>query len=533
MKNNSLKLTLFIPIVILVILNGCTKKLDLAPTNDLTNDKVFATPLGYKQALAKVYGVMLTTGSQGAGSGDLPSEIISDAGNSDFFRNLWYLECLSTDEAGWTYHGNTDPIGIHQMNWTAVNFSVKCSYYRSFYAITLANNFITESSAANISKHGISGKDAADIKAFKEEARFIRAYHYWVLMDLFGDPPLITDSVVIGSKSFPKQVGRSGTFNFIESELRELATTLPAPKANEYGRVDQAAAWSLLARLYLNANTYTGTPRYTDAITYCNKVIGAGYTLHPKYKELMLADNHLNTDEFIWTAPYDGIATQTYGGTTFLIHGPAAVPGDSSGCSGTWGCIRVTEQFVDLFDNADIRGQFYTNGQNKVMTQLLDVASDGYSSTKFRNKTRAGALAPNIDNGKTFSSIDMPIFRLAETYLIYAEAVVRGGAGGSDATALGYLKQLAVRARPSDSNAVNYPSLALPYILSERGRELMWEGHRRTDLIRYGQFTTAANLWAWKGGVQSGTAVDSKYNLYPIPSDDLAANPNLVQNPGY
>ena len=217
MKNNSLKLTLFIPIVILVILNGCTKKLDLAPTNDLTNDKVFATPLGYKQALAKVYGVMLTTGSQGAGSGDLPSEIISDAGNSDFFRNLWYLGCLSTDEAGWTYHGNTDPIGIHQMNWTAVNFSVKCSYYRSFYAITLANNFITESSAANISKHGISGKDAADIKAFKEEARFIRAYHYWVLMDLFGNPPLITDSVVIGSKSFPKQVGRSGTFNFIES----------------------------------------------------------------------------------------------------------------------------------------------------------------------------------------------------------------------------------------------------------------------------------------------------------------------------
>lgn len=533
MKNSSLKLTLFIPIVILVILAGCTKKLDLAPTNDLTNDKVFATPLGYKQALAKVYGVMLTTGSQGAGSGDLPLEIISDAGNSDFFRNLWYLECLSTDEAGWTYHGNTDPIGIHQMNWTAVNFSVKCSYYRSFYAITLANNFITESSDANVSKHGISGKDAADIKVFKEEARFIRAYHYWVLMDLFGNPPLITDSVVIGSKSFPKQIGRTGTFNFIESELKELATTLPAPKANEYGRVDQAAAWSLLARLYLNANTYTGTPRYTDAITYCNKVIGGGYTLHPKYKELMLADNHLNTDEFIWTAPYDGIATQTYGGTTFLIHGPAAVPGDSSGCSGTWGCIRITEQFVDLFDNADIRGQFYTNGQNKIMTQLLDVATDGYSSTKFRNKTRAGALAPNIDNGKTFSSIDMPIFRLAETYLIYAEAVVRGGTGGSDATALGYLKQLAVRARPSDENAVNYPSLALPYILSERGRELMWEGHRRTDLIRYGQFTTAANLWAWKGGVQSGTAVDSKYNLYPIPSDDLAANPNLVQNPGY
>jgi hypothetical protein len=533
MKNTSFKLRFIAPILAIAVLVSCAKKLDLSPTNDLTNDKVFSTPAGYKEALAKVYGVMLTTGSQGAGSGDLPSEIISDAGNSDFFRNFWYLQCLSTDEAGWTYHGNTDPIGIHQMNWTSVNFSVKCSYYRSYYAITLANNFITESADEKLSKRGISGKDASDIKVYKDEARFIRAYHYWILMDLFGNPPLVTDSTPIGSKSFPKQVGRVAMFNYIEKELKELATSLPAPKANEYGRIDQAGVWSLLARLYLNANVYTGTARYTDAITYANKVIAANYTLHPKYKELMLADNHLITSEFIWVAPYDGIATQTYGGTTFLIHGPAAVPGDSSGCSGTWGCIRITEQFVDLFDAADIRGQFYTAGQNKIMTQLLDVATDGYSSTKFRNKTRAGVIAPNIDNGKTFASIDMPIFRLAEIYLIYAEAVLRGGAGGSNTTALGYLQQLAVRARPTDPNAANSAALTLPYILSERGRELMWEGHRRTDLIRYGQFTTGTYLWAWKGGVQSGTAVDNKYNLYPIPSDDLAANPGLTQNPGY
>jgi hypothetical protein len=247
----------------------------------------------------------------------------------------------------------------------------------------------------------------------------------------------------------------------------------------------------------------------------------------------MLADNNLNTDEFIWTAPYDGIATQTYGGTTFLIHGPAGVPGSISGCSGTWGAIRVTQQFVDLFDAADIRGQFYTNGQNKIMTQLLDVSTDGYSSTKFRNLTRSGAIAPNIDDGKTFSSIDMPIFRLAEIYLIYAEAVLRGGTGGSSTTALGYLKQLAVRARPTDVNAANSASLDLNYILAERGRELMWEGFRRTDLIRYNEFTTGTYLWAWKGGVASGTAVDSKYNLYPIPSDDLSANPSLKQNDGY
>lgn len=531
MKNKSLKL--IVPILAVILLAGCTKKLDLLPTNTLVNESVFSTPLGYKQALAKVYGVMLTTGSQGAGSGDLPTQIISDPGNSDFFRNLWYLESLSTDEAGWTYHGNTDPIGIHQMNWTSVNFSVKCSYYRSFYAVTLANNFITESAEEKVASRGITGADATNINNYRNEARFLRAYHYWLLMDLFGNPPMVTDSVKIGTKSFPKQVGRTGVFNFIESELLDLATKLPAPKTNEYGRVDQAAAWSLLARLYLNAGTYTGTTRYSDAINYCNKVIAANYTLHADYTQLMLADNHLNTDEFIWTAPYDGIATQTYGGTTFLIHGPAGVPGSISGCSGTWGCIRITQQFVDLFDAADIRGQFYTNGQNKIMTQLLDVSTDGYSSSKFRNVLRSGAPAPNIDNGNTFSSIDMPLFRLAEIYLIYAEAVVRGGSGGTTTTALGYLKQLAIRGRPADANAANYPTLTLPYILSERGRELMWEGSRRTDLIRYGQFTTNTYLWAWKGGVASGTAVDSKYNLYPIPSDDLSANPSLVQNPGY
>ena len=533
MKNYSLRSITANFILVVAILTGCTKKLDLTPSNVLTNDQIFTSAANYKQVLAKVYGAMLTTGNQGPGSGDLPPEIITDAGNSDFFRNFWYLECLSTDEAGWTYHNNTDPIGIHQMNWSSVNFSVKCSYYRSFYAITLANNFISESSEDKLSKRGISGTGADAIRGFKQEARFLRAYHYWILMDLFGNPPLVTDSAKIGSKFFPKQVGRPGLFAFIESELKDLGTKLPAPKTNEYGRVDQAAAWALLSRLYLNAEVYTGTPRYTDAITICNKITGAGYTLHPKYKELMLGDNDLNTDEFIWTARYDGLSTQTYGGTTFLVHGPAGVPGDSSGCSGTWNCIRVTQQFVDLFNPLDVRGQFYTNGQNKIMTQLLDVSTDGYSSTKFRNKTRNGAVPPNTDNGNTFSSIDMPIFRLAETYLIYAESVLKGGTGGSNITALGYLQQLAVRARPTDINAANSASLTLPYILAERGRELMWEGHRRTDLIRYGQFTTAAYLWAWKGGVQSGTGVDSKYNLYPIPSDDLAANPSLVQNNGY
>ncbi|HVF81470.1 MAG TPA: RagB/SusD family nutrient uptake outer membrane protein [Flavisolibacter sp.] len=514
------------------LMQACTKKLDLVPANDITPEKVYSTPLGYKQALAKVYGAMALTGnSGGTGSPDVPSQIISDEGNSDFLRMFWYLQCLTTDEAGWTYHGNTDPVGIHQMTWSSVNQTVAGLYYRSFFLITLANDFIRQSSDDNLSKRGISGADADNIRKYKAEARFLRAYQYWVLMDLFANPPFVTENDFIGT-NIPKQIQRKDLFAYIESELKAIETELAPARTNEYGRADQAAAWALLSRVYLNAEVYTGTPRYTDAVTYSSKVIGAGYTLHPRYKELMLADNHLNTDEFILTINYDGTKTQNWGGTTTLTHGPAGVTPDSSGTSGNWGCIRMTQQFVDLFGTADIRGQFWTSGQNKNMTQLLDVTTDGYSSTKFRNKTRTGAIAPNRDPAGNWVDIDFPLFRLAEVYLTYAEAVARGG-GGSTATALSYLQQLSVRARPTDPAASSFAQLTLPYIIAERGRELFWECSRRTDLIRFGQFTTNAYLWAWKGGVPNGTAVDPKYNIFPIPSTDLSANPNLVQNPGY
>ncbi|MEP7143097.1 MAG: RagB/SusD family nutrient uptake outer membrane protein [Ferruginibacter sp.] len=532
MKNIILKAIL--PSFLLVgILASCTKKLDLVPTNDITADQVYSTSGGYKQAFAKLYAAMALTGNQGpAGNPDIPSQIISDEGNSDFLRGLWYLQSLSTDEAGWTYHNNTDPLDIHQLAWSAANQTVAGVYYRSFFQITLCNDFIRQSSDDNLSKRGITGASADSIRKYKTEARFLRAYQYWILMDLFANPPLVTEEDQIGI-GLPKQILRKDLFTYLESELKAIDADLAAPKANEYGRADQAAAWALLSRMYLNAEVYTGTARYTDAITYCNKITQAGYTLHPNYKELMLADNDLNTDEFIFTIRYDGTYTQNWGGTTVLAHGPAGVPGSISGTNGNWGCIRITQQFVGLFDNNDIRGQFYTAGQNLIMTHLLDESKDGYSSTKFRNVTRSGAIGPHTLSDGNWVDIDFPIFRLGEVYLNYAEAVARGGTGGDNTTALSYLNKLAVRARPNDPNANTFAELTLPYIIKERGRELFWECLRRTDLIRFNMFTNSAYLWAWKGGVANGTAVDDHFKLFPIPSIDLSANPNLVQNPGY
>ena len=246
---------------------------------------------------------------------------------------------------------------------------------------------------------------------------------------------------------------------------------------------------------------------------------------------------YLNTDENIFTINYDGTYTQNYGGTTYLTHGPAAVPGSISGTNGNWGGLRFTQNFTDLFTdisgNTDSRAQFYTTGQAKPMTDLY-TGTDGYSSTKFRNKTRNGGAAPHADPAGNFVDIDFPLFRFGEIYLIYAEAVLRGGIGGSNATALNYINLLRTRAYSGSTlGNITASQLTLDFILDERARELYYEATRRTDLIRYDKFTTGTYLWAWKGGIASGRATDAKYNLFPLPSTDLSSNPNLVQNTGY
>ena len=537
MKKNYFKLMLLAGIITASAIS-CTKKLDLVPTNDILAVDVFKTPAGYKQALAKVYGAFALTGNRG-GSGlpDIPREIIIDEGNSDFLRSYWNLQELTTDEAAWSWQNDAGVRGLKEMNWSAINPIVNGVYYRSFFQVTLCNNFIQQSSDENLTARGITGVDAENIRKYKTEARFLRAYQYWLLMDLFGNPAFVTDEYIIGSGALPRQIQRKDLFVYVESELKAIESLLADPGQNEYPRAEKSAAWALLARLYLNAEVYTGVAKNTEAITYCNKIKAASYTLHPNYRELTIADNHLNKNENIFVIAYDAKFTQTYGGTTYLTHGPAAVPGSISGTNGSWGGLRHTQNFVDLFPdpsgNTDRRAQFYTVGQSRIMTNLY-TSSDGYSSTKYRNKTKTGLPAPNADAAGDFVDIDFPLFRLAEINLIYAEAVLRNGTGGTVATALTYINDLRTRAwGGSTAGNINAGQLTLDFILDERGRELYYEAHRRTDLIRHGKFTTANYLWAWKGGVASGTAVNSKYNLFPIPPNDLSSNPNLVQNPGY
>lgn len=532
MKSNILR-NLSCTFLLVIVLGSCQKKLDLFPTNELTPDKVFSTPEGYKKSIVKVYSAYTLTGSGGPESGDVAG---IDPGFSDFFRLFWYAQELPTDEIVVRWTGDAGLQDFHNLSWTSDNQFTKGSYYRGMYQVTVANDFIKQSSPDKVASRGITGVDATNIAKYRLEARFLRAFQYWVMMDLFGNPPFVTENDPIGAFQ-PKQIARADLFKYIETELKAIEPDMATAKTNEYGRADRAACQALLARLYLNAKVYTGTERNIDAAIYAKKVIDAGYTLIPNYRELMLADNHLNTSENILTIPYDGNNTQNFGGTTTLING--AIGGSMSAGSTfgmyintSWAGFRTTPEiinlYVDLTFNSDTRAQFHTNGQQKEINDFFEF-SNGFAVTKYRNKTRAGV---DGSNGK-FADVDMPLFRLGEMYLIYAEANLRNNAAGDAVTALSYLNKLNERAYGNSSANINASQFTLDYILKERARELFWEGHRRTDLIRFDKFVESTYLWAWKGGVKNGTSADPKRKLYPLPITDINVNPNLKQNTGY
>jgi hypothetical protein len=529
MRSRLIKITGMIAAAAL-FLASCTKDLDRQPKYGNTAASLYVNLAGYKSVMAKVYAGLTLTGNNGPdGSGDISG---IDEGFSSYLRQYWSAQELSTDEAviGWNDATIKD---FHYMTWSPADVFIRALYSRIYFQITLANEFIRESSAAKVSERGISGADATEIAYMRAEARFLRALSYYHAMDLFGNVPFVTEDDNVGA-FLPNQITRTNLFNYIETELKAIETELKDARTNEYGRADKAAAWALLSRLYLNAQVYTGTARYTDCITYCNKITAiSGYSLINNYRNLFLADNHATSGaEFIFAINFDGNKARTWGGTTFLVHAPivGSMQAADHGVDFGWGGIRTTKQFVQKFAGpaGDSRQNFHTSGQNLEINDISS-ANDGYGIIKFRNKTSTGANGSN----PTWVDTDFPIFRLAEIYLNYAEAVVRGGSGGSSATALTYINNLRQRAYGNTSGNITSGDLTLPFLIDERAKELHWEAVRRTDLIRFGQFTEGTYLWAWKGNTLNGQAVGAHRKLYPVPSADLVANPNLRQNDGY
>jgi hypothetical protein len=519
--------------------------LDRFPENETTSKNVYSTFDGYKGALAKVYAAYTLSGNQGpAGKPDIVG--LDEGQNADFLRCWFNHQEMPTDEAHCLWN---DP-GIPQLN--NINFSSNPSnsgfsiglYSKCIMQVMYANEFLRNSADKGEGK-GFSGEQVTEINYFRAEARFLRAFAYWVLMDVFGNPPFVTENSVMGD--LPPQIKRADLFAYIESELRDLTDNqlLKAARTNDYGRADIAAGNALLARVYLNAEVYAGTPHWNDALTYAKKVIDAGYGLKDHYEHLFLADNHLNNNEVILSINYDGKYTRLYGGVTFLINAPGNKEyqvtykeklihwGIWNADRFGWSGYRVRKEFVDKFERETDK-RFLFVGEKNALGDDPNEFTNGLSTYKYRNITSASTVDNPIfgsDPTGEYADTDFPLFRLAEMYLIYAEAVTRGATNGTTGEAIQYINALRTRAFGNTNHQVS--TITPQFVLDERARELYWECFRRTDLIRFGQFTTADYLWEWKGGIQAGKAVDSHFNIYPIPDSDKNANVNLDQNPDY
>lgn len=619
-------------LLLVVTISSCVNDLNTSPIDDdvVTSKSAYQTPEDYKQVLAKLYGGFAATGQQGpAGNPDIQG---IDEGFSSYIRQYFVSQEIPTDEAvvGWNDPGLPP---FNYQSWGASNDFVLGMYSRVYYEISLTNEFIRNA----------KGNDNTKVKGYMAEARFLRALSYWHALDLYGgNGPFVTEEATVGSTQ-PKSASADSVFSYIESELKDVANKLPAPQQNEYARADRAAAWTLLTKLYLNAEVYIGESHYDDAVTYANKVISQGnYTLENDYGNLFLADND-QANGIIFPIAFDGANTKTFGGTSYIVH--AALGGEMDeadfGVSGSWAGNRVTPVFVDKFDDnqfsgkttsnpgskpqiyvpggyqsnsgygsdwnpsdapplvsensnsvykghvyvkeagselkftedqtfnddygdnngdgtldkggdnikvkkpglhtitvdlntmeyslesADDRNMLFTEGQTKDIPDLPEF-TNGYAISKWKNITSDGEKGSDANS----VDIDFPMFRLADVYLMYAEATLRGNSGDMS-KAVNLVNDLRERSYGSNVADISSSDLDLDFILDERARELYWEGHRRTDLIRYGKFTGSDYSWSWKGKTQNGSATNDTYNLYPIPASDLNSNNNLEQNPGY
>lgn len=520
---------------------ACVGDLETQPLNETqkTAATVYGTdPSGYLGGLARIYFQFV--------SNDLTDLQLTDGGASELIRAYWSLNEVSADAAKCAWNGDAWVAAVNTNTWSeADNDAAYAVYVRTVQGISFANEFLRQTQDLS----ALTSENAKIVESYRAEARFLRAYYYWIDMDCFGAVPFTTEESPVGIEG-PVQKSRTDIFNWIVGELKDLVSSgsaMPEARSN-YPRADKGSVWGLLARIYLNAEVYTGTAMWNEAKAACEEIFKLGYGLASNYADVFRGDNGSNPDvqkEMLFAIDYNAEQTQSYGGSSFLAFAAIAdsdVTSESrpNGVNGGWGGIRVPFDYVNLYFSpsgqdystgdytiADKRGRvFYIKGRKEDMSELYDF-SYGWSCFKFNNiphdqteeQFRATAGI------KAYSDVDFPLIRLGEIYLIYAEACMHTGASSS---ALPYLRQLSERA------GVEAPTtITTDYLVAERARELMWEGHRRTDLIRYGLYNSASYLWPWKGGSYTGQGFDKHLNIFAIPASELASNTNLVQNEGY
>jgi len=495
------------------------------------------------------------------------------------------LQCVSTDEMVVPTRGQDWDDGgawrrFHLHSWTYEDGSMNGGWNFGFGGVNTANRLIYQ--FQQLVESGQVDQEAAD--AYISELETVRGFFYWQLIDLYGNVPLVTDFA--NAEATPPTVPRKDVYAAVVSNLEVAVPKLSkAVDGSTYGRMNYYAGQTLLAKLYLNAQVYTGTPQWDKVIAACDAVINSGeYSLESNYFANFNVDNS-GSSEFIFAIPYDEVF---FGGFNLIVrslHYGSQATYDLT--AQPWNGFCTLEEFYNSYDENDLRrgdvgtvngpatkrGNFIAGYQYKLGGGM--VTDDGFETPQPDRQpepllgdtdgaplnfgsigsgqpqinelgpqalrqagVRIGKWEVEVGGNPASMSNDYAVFRYADVLLMKAEALWRKG---KESEALVLVNQIRSRAGVPDLTTLNGPvsfdmqggDIAGGELLNEIGREMFAENHRRQDLIRWGLFTKLEK-WVLPHYNPGDVVVSGEHTtLYPVHRDKLDANPNLQQNPGY
>ncbi len=512
---------------------SCVGSLDQYPHTSTTSNDVYTSVEGYQMTLGGIYAAFIQR----------ISNVSSEARSQNYIRTLMMFQDCSTDACDAIWLAEESLTDVNGLSWNAGDPWCSAMYYHIYNIVAMTNELVRNATDEE-KLSGFNEQERAQIEKYCLEARFLRAYAYTQAIDFYNRMPFVTEEDGVGTY-IPRTYDRTQMFAYVTGELEEIA---PLLEKTNYGHANRGAAYALLARLYLNGETWTGTPYYDECITACNHVIEDGYTLESDYSSLFNGDNHLRTNEIIFAFACDGTNTTTWDATTFITCGEVLANFEDyedvwgTEGSGAWNNLRARPELVDAFEADDSRALFIAYDRTAVKDNAgnttdydttpreKDIAAHddvttGYRVYKWTNLNDEGEPASFCGEGGG-ANTDFPVFRLADVYLMLAEAVVRGGSGVTVGQAVNYVNDVRRRAYGSDAGNIGESDLTLDFLCEERLREMYMECIRRTDLIRFGKYTSQYN-WQWKGNVLDGRDVDAKFRFLPIPEAEYSVNPEM------
>jgi hypothetical protein len=510
----------------------CCTKLDVAVKSQLTSTNFPLTPNQYIAASGPAYTQL----------------------RDQYAQSYWFMQELCTDEAlivaraGNWYDGGKWR-DLHYHSWTIDHEHVNTTWQWGFTEITACNRIL--SLFNSVPDNTAKGTTVAEI-------RTTRAFANYLMMDLYGNIPLIKN---FGDTTSLVTTARNQVFQYIEAEIKAAIPNLnTATGAITYGRPTRWMAFALLAKMYINAEYYTGVPRYNDAVAMCDSIIQSKkFSLDASYLGMFNIDNGPQIKDFIFAIPYDNQLAPNQYFARYSLHpalknkyGIPFIPSDP---------MATLPEFYSLYnDPADVRNQQWLVGKqydysgNPIIIQTtkagldqtytgadagalvsyqleftpnltldptvdpakLDVGNDELGKAKGYRNNKFYPDSTSLDRNQ---SNDVPVFRLADIMLTKAEAILRGANATFGETPLILVNSVRARAHAAPLTLID-----LQTVLDERGRELAFEGWRRNDLIRFGK-------WEDKWGYKTDNNIN--HRVYPIPAMQIQLNPKLTQNPGY